>query len=65
MKLVAIFLLAISLSGCASIKEAFLDNRVVCTVAQDKAFAVSLWGPLGISAEISEKDRKVICKPLV
>jgi len=49
-----------ALSGCAT-KPSFLDNRVVCTVAQDKAFAVSQWGPVGISAEIAEADRKVIC----
>ena len=50
-----------ALSGCAT-KPHFLDNRVVCTVAQDKAFAVSQWGPVGISAEIAEADTKVICQ---
>jgi hypothetical protein len=34
----------------------------VCTVAKDKAFGVSQWGPLGITAEVSPKDAAVICK---
>ena len=62
MKTLLILLLSIGvLSGCAT-KPSFLENRVVCTVAQDKAFVVSQWGPVGISGEIAKQDREVICR---
>jgi len=51
------------LTGCATLRDSFpLENRVVCTVAQDKAFVVSQWGPVGITAEIAAQDQEVICK---
>jgi hypothetical protein len=58
--LIALTLVGV-LSGCAT-RPAFLENRVVCTVAKDKAFGVSQWGPLGITAEVSPKDAAVICR---
>jgi hypothetical protein len=51
-----------ALAGCASTRPEFLENRVVCTVAQEKAFVVSQWGPVGITAEVASADAKVICK---
>lgn len=50
----------LALTGCAT-KPAFLDNRVVCTVSKDKAFVVSQWGLVGISAEIAKQDQEAIC----
>lgn len=61
MKLLLAILAVISMTGCASFRDAYLENRVVCTVGQDKAFVVSQWGPVGITAEISAKDQGVIC----
>jgi hypothetical protein len=63
-QLLCIILCGMYLAGCASIEQrpTFLENRVVCTLAQDKAFVVSRWGPVGISSEVAEKDRAVICK---
>lgn len=54
-------LAAAIVSGCATF-DVPLDNRVTCTVAKDKAFVVSEWGPAGISSRIADADRKEICK---
>lgn len=48
-------------SGCASL-DGKLENRVVCTVAKDRAFVVSEFGPVGISSKVAEADRAVICR---
>lgn len=58
MKRVLVFFV-FALAGCSAVN---LDNRVTCTVAKDKAFFVSEWGPVGVSATISEADRAAICK---
>jgi len=62
MKLLILLLASLSLVGCATSRPTFLENRVVCTVAKDKAFVVSQWGPVGVTATLSEKDQAVICK---
>jgi hypothetical protein len=62
MKVFVIAILAALLTGCASQQVHFnLDNRVVCTVARDKAYVVSDSTPAGISLVIAEADRAVIC----
>jgi hypothetical protein len=48
-------------AGCASLGD-YLGNRLTCTVANDKAYVVSLWGWLGIASEVVEQDAEVICK---
>lgn len=48
---------AVLLAGCAH-----FDNRVACTVSNDKAFFVSEYLNVGIAATISEKDKNIICK---
>jgi hypothetical protein len=63
MKTSLIILSAFLLAGCGSLSlEGKLDNRVVCTVAKDKLYALSEYGPVSIGARISDKDRDVICK---
>ena len=44
-------------SGCAN-----FENRLVCTVANDRAYVVSLYGPVGIGTQIAQKDSAIICK---
>ena len=61
MKPILAIIAALALSGCASL-EGTLDNRVVCTAAKDKAYALSEYGPVSIGARISELDRAVICR---
>ena len=61
MKKLAILAMALLLSACGTL-DGKLDNRVVCTVAKDKAFVVSEYGPVGLANTISNKDREVICK---
>jgi len=46
--------------GCSTITEK-LANRITCTVAQDKAYIVSLWGFFGIASEADARDKTRIC----
>ena len=57
----SVFTLAGFLSGCASILEG-LENRAACTSANDQAYVVSMYGPIGIASKISDKDKASICK---
>lgn len=56
----ALFLASMA-AGCATL-DGKLDNRVVCTAAGDKAYALSEYGPVSLGARISDLDRKVICR---
>jgi hypothetical protein len=62
MKTALVILAALSLSGCLATFDGTMENRVVCTAAKDKAYALSEYGPVSIGARISELDRAVICK---
>lgn len=58
MKYVLLLIVAL-LPGCSTV----FDNRIACTVGNDKAFFVSEYGGrIGIASSISEKDRPHICK---
>jgi hypothetical protein len=46
---------ASALAGCASTPGS-LDNRVVTTLSGDRAFANILFGPVGVTAELSKED---------
>lgn len=56
---ILILLLSFLFTGCATFES--LENRVVCTVSNDEAFMVSKYGPIGISSQISDKDKDAIC----
>ena len=60
-KLLLSLLIALGVSGCASTRPEFLENRVVCTVDKQEAHIVSKWGPVGVASKIAESDTKVIC----
>ena len=60
-KTYALFAMALAASGCASL-EGKLDNRVVCTLAGDKAYALSEYGPISVGSRVADEDRQVICK---
>lgn len=59
-KLLPMVFATVLLCGCAT-KPGRLDNRLTCTLAGDKAFVVSLYGPIGVTAEISKADSAVVC----
>lgn len=61
MKTIAIIAFALALAGCATF-DVQLDNRVTCTVAKDKAFVVSQWGPVGVGSQVAAADAQVMCK---
>lgn len=46
---------SLALGGCGSMKGT-LENRITVTLTGDRAFATSLYGPLGITAELSPED---------
>lgn len=50
------------LSGCGIASK--LENVPVCSVTNDRAFLLSMYGPLGLSAEITERYVQAMC-PLV
>ena len=55
MKMSFIALAALAfLSGCAF--DGQLQNRVTTTLACDRAFFASLYGPIGITSEIDKAD---------
>jgi hypothetical protein len=58
MKKSLIALAVLALTGC----NATMSNRIACTVAKDKAFTVSEYGPLGVTQVVDAKDAAVICK---
>ena len=61
MKVAAVILAALLLSGCATRPEA-LENRLVCTVSGDGAMVVSMWGSIGLASKIAPRDGKLVCE---
>jgi hypothetical protein len=58
---ITMIIAALALVGCGTL-DSKMENRVACTAGKDKAFAVSEWGPVGITGKLAEADRAVICK---
>lgn len=63
MKIAVVVLFLSCLMGCETLQQLPHANRVVCTVAKDKSFVISEWGPKGISSVIAPEDAELICKP--
>lgn len=55
MKTTATIILLACLSGCATL-DGKLQNRVTTTLACDRAFFASMYGPVGITSEIDARD---------
>ncbi len=47
------------LSGCSTVPGRF-DNRIVRTLAGDRAFVNVLFGPVGVTLEVSAQDASVL-----
>ncbi|MEO6624456.1 MAG: hypothetical protein ABIN37_06455 [Burkholderiaceae bacterium] len=60
--IITLFAVAV-LAGCAGMDSATLENSVLCTVAGDRAYSLSGWGPVGLSQKVRAQDAAVICKP--
>ena len=52
----------LALTGCASIERQF-ENRILCTMANDRMMVASMWGPIGIASNVRDADAAVRCKP--
>lgn len=54
----SLILLAVLLAGCVSMPDLapHMQNRVTVTLACDRAFVASLYGPIGITSEIDRRD---------
>lgn len=46
----------LSLSGCGTVALDQFQNRVTTTLACDRAFVASLYGPIGFTSEIDNRD---------
>jgi hypothetical protein len=53
---IAILMLA-ALTGCGTTRGAF-ENRLTTTLDGCRAFVTSLYGPIGITAELAEADAR-------
>ena len=60
MKYFLSLMILLGLTGCSLTGQ--LENRLACSLAKDKLFVVSEYGPVGVATVISEKDRQVVCK---
>lgn len=49
-----LLLACVFLPGCATVGK--FDNRLTMTINGDRAFVSSLYGPVGITTELSEAD---------
>lgn len=58
MKRSLILLATLTLAGCVTIPslEGQMQNRVTTTLACDRGFFASLYGPIGITSEIDQRD---------
>lgn len=57
MKRSLILLASLAMAGCSTVDVgAQLQNRVTTTLACDRAFVASLYGPIGITSEIDKRD---------
>lgn len=48
------------LAACGSM-DAALSNRIGCTVDGKRAYSVSQWGPLGVTATVHADDAAAVC----
>jgi hypothetical protein len=60
MKTLASFIIVLTLTGCASLERQF-ENRILCTMAKDRAMVASMWGPIGIASNVRDADAAVMC----
>lgn len=52
---------ALALTGCGSVPGRF-DNLIVVSLAGDRAFVSSLYGPIGITAELRGADARELAR---
>jgi hypothetical protein len=57
MKLIVTLAACAALSACSSVPGKF-DNVLVTTLSGDRAFVSSLYGPVGITAELRAEDAR-------
>jgi hypothetical protein len=58
----SILVVVLPMTGCASLERQF-ENRILCTMAKDRAMVASMWGPIGIASNVRDADAAVMCKP--
>lgn len=56
MKTIATLCAAAALAGCSTTGK--LDNLITVSLTGDRAFATSLYGPIGITAELRADDAR-------
>lgn len=56
MKTITALCAALALSGCSTAGK--LDNLITVSLSGDRAFSTSLYGPIGITAELRAADAR-------
>ncbi len=56
MKALFILPLLALLSGCLATLDGKMENRITTSLACDRAFFASLYGPFGLTSEVDKKD---------
>ena len=56
MKRILATICAAALAGCSTTGK--LDNLITVSLTGDRAFATSLYGPIGFTAELREQDAR-------
>ena len=51
---------SLALAGCGTLKDQF-ENVPSCAIGEQKAYVISLYGPLGIGSKLTDASAKVMC----
>jgi hypothetical protein len=62
MRTIVVMAMSVLLAGCSTLQRQF-ENRILCTMAKDRAMVASMWGPIGIASNVRDADAAVMCKP--
>lgn len=55
-----IVVVAVLLSGCSTIEQAF-ENRVPCSLDRQQAAVISWWSAFGLGQKIAKADADIAC----
>ena len=61
MRAILILVVAVTLAGCGNL-SGYLENRIACTAAGDRAMVVSMWGVVGVASDVRAADAQRVCR---
>jgi len=51
---------SVALSGCGTFNGQF-KNVPVCAIGEQKAYVISMYGPVGVGSKLTDASARVIC----